>query len=220
MDAAKQRSLQLNDEIKLKLLGTIALLPKSFALHYNKAICNTFYFVDESGLNIMQTRISLFNKVTSVLAFMGFALMFNVALLACTESNAVSPFPMSSQNSPPSGDALKNSTWRLDRWERQGSTVALVPQTEVYLQFEDNRVNGSGGCNRFGGSFDLAKDKLSLGLLEATQRGCEAAVMNQESQFLSALQSVSRIVSDNSGNLVLFYTLDTVEGVLYFSPKK
>lgn len=167
----------------------------------------------------MQTRISLFNKVTSVLAFMGFALMFNVASLACTESNAVSP-PMSSQNSLPLGDALKNSTWRLDRWERQGSSVALVPQTEVYLQFEDNRVNGSGGCNRFGGSFDLAKDKLSLGLLEATQRGCEEAIMNQESQFLSTLQSVSRIVSDTSGNLVLFYTLDTVEGALYFSPKK
>jgi heat shock protein HslJ len=159
-------------------------------------------------------------QVRSVLSIMGVALTLSLALSACTESSSTQLRPMSSEHSPPSRVALKNSSWQLERWERKGSAVALVPKIEVSLNFENNQVNGFGGCNRFGGSFNLVDDRLSLGTLEATQRGCDAVVMNQESQFLSALQSVRRIALDNSGRLVLFYGLDTDEGVLYFAPTK
>jgi heat shock protein HslJ len=159
-------------------------------------------------------------QVRSVLSIMGVALTFSLALFACTKSSSTQLSPMSSEHSPPSRVALKNSSWRLERWERKGSAVALVPKTEVSLHFEDNQVNGSGGCNRFSGTFNMVDDKPSFGTLEATQRGCDAVVMNQESQFLSALQSVRRIALDASGRLVLFYTLDADEGVLYFAPTK
>ncbi len=159
-------------------------------------------------------------QASSVLAFTGVVLTFDRVLLACTESLST-PIPsMSSQYPQQSRVALKNSSWQLARWERQGSPVALVPQTELSLQFEDNRVTGSSGCNRFSGSFNLAKDKLSLKTLEATQRGCEPGVMNQESQFLSALQSVNRVASEAPENLVLFYTNGTEKGALYFTPRK
>ena len=159
-------------------------------------------------------------QVCSVLSIMGVALTFNIALLACTESSSTQLRPMSSEHSPQSSVALKNSSWRLERWKRKGSAVALVPQAEVSLHFEDNQVNGFGGCNRFSGSFNMVDDQISLGTLEATQRGCNEVVMNQESQFLSALQSIHRIASDASERLVLFYALDADEGVLYFAPTK
>lgn len=160
-------------------------------------------------------------QASSVVTFVAVTLIFSLAVLAaCTESSSTQRPPMSSPYSPQSRLALKNSSWRLERWERQGSLVTLVPQTEVSLKFEDEQVNGSSGCNRFSGSFKLVNDKITLGTLEATQRGCEAVVMNQESQFLSALQSVNRIASDASGNLVVFYALDGEEGSLYFVSKK
>jgi heat shock protein HslJ len=158
-------------------------------------------------------------QARSVLSLMAVALTFNLALSACT-SSSTQLRPMSSEHSPQSRVALNNSSWRLERWERKGSAVALVPKIEVSLNFENNQVNGFGGCNRFGGSFNLVDDRLSLGALQASQRGCDAVVMNQESQFLSALQSVRRMALDASGRLVLFYTLEADEGVLYFAPTK
>jgi heat shock protein HslJ len=119
---------------------------------------------------------------------------------------------------PTSSDAiaLNNSNWRLEKWEYQGTPVMLIPQTEVSLHFEDNQVNGFAGCNRFGGPINRMNDQFSLGPLRASQRGCDTAVMDQESRFLAALQSVYRATSDASGNLILSYKLNTTEGILYF----
>ncbi|MFN6537094.1 MAG: META domain-containing protein [Nostoc sp. EkiNYC01] len=153
-----------------------------------------------------------------VLSIVGVALTSSLTLLACTKSSSTQSPTMSSQRPPQSRVALENSSWRLEHWERQGSAVALVPQTELSLDFKGNQVNGFGGCNRFGGSFKLVGEQLSLGTLDSTQKSCDPAVMNQEAQFLSALQSVSRITSDASGRLLLFYTLNAHEGVLYFVP--
>ncbi|WP_138501279.1 META domain-containing protein [Nostoc sp. PA-18-2419] len=158
-------------------------------------------------------------QVGFISSIMGVALTFSLALLACTKSSSTQlPTTMSSERPPQSRIALENSSWRLERWERKGSTVALVPQTELSVDFKGNQVNGSGGCNRFSGYFKLVDDRLSLGTLDATQKGCDPVVMNQEVQFLSALQLVSRIGSDASGRLVLFYAVNADEGVLYFVP--
>ncbi|MBW4510866.1 MAG: META domain-containing protein [Scytonematopsis contorta HA4267-MV1] len=160
------------------------------------------------------------NPVVYFLSIIGFLLTFGSALLACTESSSTQLPPISSENSPQSRIDLKNSSWQLERWERKGSAVPLLAQTKLSLNFEENQVNGFSGCNRFSGSFNLVNDKLSFGILNATQKGCDAVVMNQESQFLSALQSVRHFSLDASGNLELFYTINADEGVLYFLPMK
>jgi heat shock protein HslJ len=172
----------------------------------------------------MQTKILslkfLFNWIGYFLSIMGFVLTFSSVLLACTKPSSTQLPPISS-GSPQSRVALKNTSWRLERWERKGSTVAIVAQTELSLNFEENQVNGFSGCNRFSGSFNSVDEKLSFGTLNATQKGCiDTTVMNQESQFLSALQSVRRVSSDASGGIALFYTVNADEGVLYFLPMK
>ncbi|TVP57299.1 MAG: META domain-containing protein [Nodularia sp. (in: Bacteria)] len=149
---------------------------------------------------------------------MKFALTFSFALLACTAPFSNHLPPISPETSPQYSVVVNNSSWRIERWEHKGSVVALVPQTEVSLNFKDNQVNGFGGCNNFAGSYKLVDDKLSVGTLDATQKGCDPVVMNQEFQFLSALESVRRIGSDAFGRLQLFYELDAGEGVLYFTP--
>ena len=54
----------------------------------------------------------------------------------------------------------------------------------------DGRVSGSGGCNRFSGSYTLSGDALELGPLAATKMACPA--MELESRVFAALQAVRR----------------------------
>lgn len=159
-------------------------------------------------------------RLRSVVSMIGLALICNFALLACAESSSTQVPPMSSNQSPQSRVVLKNSSWRLESWERKGSNVKLAPKTEISLNFQENKVNGSAGCNNFGGSFSMKNNQFSVGTLQATQRGCDEVVMKQETQFLAALQSVRRIASDASGRLLLFYEKEADQGVLYLVPKK
>ena len=62
------------------------------------------------------------------------------------------------------------------------------------LEFgEDDAVHGSGGCNNFNGTYAVAGDSLTLGPLASTMMFCgeEEGVMDQESAFLSLLQSAA-----------------------------
>jgi heat shock protein HslJ len=156
----------------------------------------------------------------SVVNLIGVALICNVALIACTETSSTQVPPISSNQSPESRVVLKNSSWKLEHWERKGSAIKLAPKTELSLNFQDNQVNGSAGCNSFSGTFKMVNNQLSLGTLQTTQKGCDEVVMNQETQFLAALQSVRRIAADASGRLVLFYEKEADQGVLFFVPKK
>jgi heat shock protein HslJ len=154
-----------------------------------------------------------------ILATVAVALSFSFPLFVHPKSSSIQLPAMSSENSlQPS--VLDNSSWQLECWEHQGSAVTLVPQTEISLRFKSNQVNGFGSCNFFSGFFTIVEDQLSLGTLETTQRGCAAVVMNQESQFLGALQSVRRMTSDASGRLVLSYTSNAGQGTLYFAPTR
>ena len=51
-----------------------------------------------------------------------------------------------------------------------------------------NKVHGSGGCNRFGGTYSLDGDKLTFVHLLATKKFCEGA-SEVKNQFISYLQS-------------------------------
>jgi heat shock protein HslJ len=152
-------------------------------------------------------------KAGYLLSVMGITITFSFALLGCTNF-------FSNQISVPSNITLKNSSWQLEAWKYNHADVRLIPQTKILLNFKDNEVDGFSGCNSFGGSFKLVKEQLSFGTFKATQKGCNTAVMNQESQLLSSFQSIRRIHKDASGRLVVDYTYNQIEGVLYFKPIK
>ncbi|MUL37332.1 META domain-containing protein [Gloeocapsopsis dulcis] len=166
----------------------------------------------------MQTRMVSQSHNSGAVSFI--LKITTVALLLSLPHTFSAHLPAMSSENFQSSVALNNSSWRLECWQHKGSAVVLVPQTEISLHFKGNQVNGFGGCNRFGGSFTGVGDQLSLGALDATQRGCNAAIDKQETQFFAVFQSVRRISSDASGRLVLFYVLDTNEGALYFAPMK
>ena len=83
------------------------------------------------------------------------------------------------------GNALRDTTWELA--SLSGSD--LLPGTTIKIEFAAAELSGTGGCNHYGGSYQVSGDSLSVSGLFATEMGCmePAGVLDQESEYLAAL---------------------------------
>jgi heat shock protein HslJ len=73
----------------------------------------------------------------------------------------------------------------------RGGVTTLVAGTDITVSFAgDGMVSGSAGCNNFNGSYSVDGARVEIGPLAATRKMCaEEGVMEQESQFLAAMQN-------------------------------
>jgi heat shock protein HslJ len=84
-----------------------------------------------------------------------------------------------------------------------GSEWGYAAGGDISVQFGDGQVSGSGGCNRFAGSYTQDGDRLKFGTLAATQMACtDEAVMQTEQQFFQMLNAV-RTADATHAKLVL-----------------
>lgn len=75
---------------------------------------------------------------------------------------------------------------------RQAVVSALLG-THLSIVFQEGQVHGSSGCNTYQASFTTLENRLSIGPLLSTRMVCPAdGVMQQEREFLAALESVKR----------------------------
>jgi heat shock protein HslJ len=78
------------------------------------------------------------------------------------------------------------------RWtlvELQGKTVPRLPRQAMLEFLDGGRVSGTGGCNRFSGSFTRSAEAVDFGVLTATRMACLSATAQQlENQFLALVQ--------------------------------
>jgi putative lipoprotein len=87
---------------------------------------------------------------------------------------------------------LEDTEWFLESYGSQGNLKAVLVDTEVTATFKssDGQVAGSGGCNGYGGSYELTGNKLSIPEpLISTMMSCGDEKDQQEQQFFVALQS-------------------------------
>ena len=91
--------------------------------------------------------------------------------------------------------SLAGTSWSVTVFNNgRQAAVSPLAGTDLSLAFSgDGRVSGSAGCNTFNGSFTSDGVMLSIGSLATTRRMCAApaGVMEQEQQFLQALQSAA-----------------------------
>jgi putative lipoprotein len=84
--------------------------------------------------------------------------------------------------------ALTDSQWTLA--EVNGKTPEnQTPQAYIKLDQKMQRVEGSGGCNRLMGSYQLDGSKLHFKEVGTTMMACDGDVMSQERAFLAALSA-------------------------------
>ena len=99
--------------------------------------------------------------------------------------------------------AQLETTWTLESF---GGTTALVPAdsaVKTTLTMDAGKTAGNGGVNSFSGDYKATDDgKISFGPQAATMMAGEAAAMEQEAAFFSALEK-ARTFEFNEGKLVL-----------------
>ncbi len=101
--------------------------------------------------------------------------------------------------------ALENTRWSYLRTEINGTATEVLPDTEVTLNFSENSVSGSAGCNTFGGDYTQKAQMLSFSALFNTERFClNDGLMEQEADYLKRLAKVSQARQEN-GMLILTY---------------
>ena len=111
----------------------------------------------------------------------GITLVLMTLMAACTAAQAQSPVQ---------GAALLDTEWVLVSLNGN----ALVEGKEVTLRFEEGSLEGSGGCNSYGGNYTVSEDNLSIDGVYATEMACMEldGIMAQERAYLDLLSAVTR----------------------------
>jgi heat shock protein HslJ len=87
---------------------------------------------------------------------------------------------------------IEGVTWRLTSYAAPGGELVAVPESvEATARFEAGHVSGSAGCNTYGGSYELAGARLTLGPLAMTRKACPPPQSDVEQGLASALGSVA-----------------------------
>jgi heat shock protein HslJ len=85
---------------------------------------------------------------------------------------------------------LENTRWELV--ELNGNPIAAPmgqPEPHLRLISEGRSLQGYGGCNTMRGGYELAGEKLRFTQIGTTRMTCPDPFMNQEGEFLRALES-------------------------------
>ncbi|MEZ4503733.1 MAG: META domain-containing protein [Dehalococcoidia bacterium] len=109
------------------------------------------------------------------------------------------------------GDAvsLDGTSWVLESMDGE----PVLDGSEITVSFTASEVSGSGGCNLYGGMYELDGDEITIGdELTATLRACvEEERMTQESAYLRALASAQGVRLE--GDVL---EIETEDGVLRY----
>ena len=92
---------------------------------------------------------------------------------------------------------LDGTTWRLVAIDGE----AVPDGIEATAEFAEGQISGKGGCNSFGGDYEIDGDTLRFGPIFSTMMYCDEASMVVEGTFLRALHDAR--ISITGGELVL-----------------
>lgn len=109
------------------------------------------------------------------------------------DSNKLVPSDTSGIQLMRSDNGILERHWRLVELNGKPIDTTGNHEREAHIVFKalNNRVFGSGGCNRFSGSYELQGDQLNISQLISTKMAC----MNipYENEFFKVLQDADKI---------------------------
>jgi heat shock protein HslJ len=82
--------------------------------------------------------------------------------------------------------------------------IDTIPGTSILLQFANNKLSGSGGCNNYNAKYTTTlaegpSNDISIGPISSSQRKCSDEITAQEQSYLTDLQSATRYTINGSG---------------------
>jgi heat shock protein HslJ len=106
-------------------------------------------------------------RLISLRAAMGAAACVSALAAAACASNAPHP-------------DLAGTSWAVE-------SIAGEAVSGPTIEFAEDRVSGTGGCNRFFGGYQVDGDRLAFTGMGVTRMACEEDVMRREDEFLAVL---------------------------------
>ena len=105
---------------------------------------------------------------------------------------------------------LAGTNWEVVGYNngKQAVTSVLLNTTITASFGKDGNLTGNAGCNDYNGPYKVDGNKVTIGPLASTMKFCNdpAGVMDQESQYLAALQSAATYLME--GNVLELRTAD------------
>ena len=108
-----------------------------------------------------------------------------------------------------SGDRLNGTAWILTSF---GGEKPLA-NTEIRIEFSEDQVKGSSGCNTYFGSYTVKGDTIEFGPLAMTEMACmePEGAMEQEQVYLQFLAEGETFVVGEDGLSILRADGETLE---------
>jgi heat shock protein HslJ len=143
------------------------------------------------------------DQETAYLKVLGGAKSYQVSgdqmTLKDTSNTVVATFKVESQS-------LSGTSWQATSYNNgKQAVVSVMNGTTLTAVFgSDGSLSGNSGCNTFNGTYKATGSQIAIGPLAATRMACSdpAGVMDQETQYLAALQSAATYLI-NGGKLEL-----------------
>ena len=112
----------------------------------------------------------------------GITLILTATVVACATAEPDLP--------PPQSTRLLDTKWKLISLNGDD----LIEGRAITLRFGETFLEGSGGCNAYGGSYTASEDSLSVSGVYATEMGCmePKGIMEREQAYLQILTTVTR----------------------------
>jgi heat shock protein HslJ len=136
----------------------------------------------------------------------GTKMTFGVALALVVLLAACAAEPTATQPVGESGQELENTHWQLVSFDSTDSETPVVEGSDVTIHFDaDGQVNGSAGCNSYGGVYRVEQGQITIDEVVSTLMACtDNAIMDQEAQYLTALQTTGEFEL-NGDRLLIHY---------------
>jgi len=102
-------------------------------------------------------------------------------------------------------ESIKNTSWSLVQMPNQ----SLVADTLITLNFDNDKITGSDGCNRYNALYTVNEDRLNISRsIATTMMACPELIMQQASSYTSALaqamsykiEGAQLVLLDTEGN--------------------
>lgn len=85
---------------------------------------------------------------------------------------------------------LENTQWNLVSLGAPGAQQPLIEGSTITLMLAGGQAGGSGGCNSYGGTYQVEGNNISFGEITRTLRACaDDRVTEQEDRYLQALET-------------------------------
>lgn len=86
--------------------------------------------------------------------------------------------------------SIENTDWNVVGYNNGPGVTTLIIGTEITANFSDGKVSGTTGCNTYNAAYALGdNNSIEIGIPAVTQVVCEEEIMQQEQEYLTALQN-------------------------------